>query len=458
MAELGWSGPSLEPVAGWGRQPIARGAVARPERLLLPPGSRPVLPRGLGRSYGDAAVPAAPGALVLETARADRLLAFDRERGTLTCEAGTSLAEILRVFLPRGWFPPVTPGTKFVTVGGCVACDVHGKNHHRDGSFGRFVDRLVLQVADGSVVECGPARERELFLATVGGMGLTGLITEVTLRLKPVDGAWMVVETEPVSGLGAMLDGLRDAGKDWPYTVGWIDCLARGAALGRGILMRGRHASRAEAPPVPPPEPRRLDVPLDAPEWLLSPILMRGFNAAYYWSHARRTRARPTSGPAGPVPCHGFFYPLDAIGGWNRLYGRRGFLQYQCVVPRVAGPPAVAELLERVVEAGTASFLAVVKDCGPESDAYLSFPLEGTTLALDLPYRGPRTEALVHELNAMVIVAGGRVYLAKDAVTRAQDFALMVPRLAEWRKVRDRWDPEHRFRSAQSVRVLGDTP
>lgn len=453
MAELESAGLNLEPVAGWGRHPIARGAVARPERLLLPPGGRPVLPRGLGRSYGDAAVPAAPGALVLETVRADRLLAFDRERGTLTCEAGLSLAEILRVFLPRGWFPPVTPGTKFVTVGGCVACDVHGKNHHRDGSFGRFVDRLVLQVADGSVVECGPARERELFLATVGGMGLTGLITEVTLRLQPVDSAWMVVESEPVPGLGAMLDSLRDAGKNWPYTVGWIDCLARGAALGRGILMRGRHASRAEAPAVPPPEPRRLEVPLDAPEWLLGPVLMRGFNAAYYRSHARRIR-----GARRPVPYHGFFYPLDAIRAWNRLYGRRGFLQYQCVVPRAAGPPAVAEILERVVEAGTASFLAVIKDCGPESDAYLSFPLEGTTLALDLPYRGRRTETLVHELNATVIAAGGRVYLAKDAVTRAQDFARMVPRLAEWRKVRDRWDPERRFRSAQSVRLLGDTP
>jgi len=458
MAELKPDGLSFEPVAGWGRHAVERGAVLRPERLLLPPGGRPVLPRGLGRSYGDAAVPASPGAFVLETARADRVVAFDREQGTLTCEAGLSLAEILRVFLPRGWFPPVTPGTRFVTVGGCVACDVHGKNHHSDGSFGRFVDRLVLQVADGSMVECGPERERELFLATVGGMGLTGLITEVTLRLQPVESAWMVVETEPVPGLGAMLDGLRDAGKDWPYTVGWIDCLARGAALGRGILIRGRHASRAETPAGPPPEPRRLAVPLDAPEWLLSPVLMRGFNATYYWKHAWWSHARRTRGAGRPVPYHGFFYPLDAIGGWNRLYGRRGFLQYQCVVPRAAGAAAVAELLERLAAAGAASFLAVIKDCGPESDAYLSFPLEGTTLALDLPYRGPRTEALVHELNATVIAAGGRVYLAKDAVTRPEDFARMVPRLAGWRKVRDRWDPEHRFRSAQSVRVLGDTP
>jgi len=451
-------GLSFEPVAGWGRRPTVPGAVARPERLRLPPGGSAVLPRGLGRSYGDAAVPAAPGGFVLETARADRVIAFDGLRGSLTCEAGLSLAEVLRVFLPRGWFPPVTPGTKFVTVGGCVACDVHGKNHHHDGSFGAFVERLVVQVADGRLVECNPVRERELFLATVGGMGLTGLITEVTLRLKPVESAWMVVENEPVPGLGAMLDGLRNAAKEWPYTVGWIDCLARGASLGRGIVMRGRHASRAEAPDGPPPGPRRFQVPRDAPEWLLSPVLMRGFNAAYYWKHAWASRAWRTRHTTRPVPYHGFFYPLDTIGGWNRLYGRRGFLQYQCVVPHGAGARSVAELLERLVAAGAASFLAVIKDFGPESDAYLSFPLEGATLALDLPYRGPRTETLIHELNAVVIAARGRVYLAKDAVTRAEDFALMSPRLETWRKVRDRWDPEHRFRSAQSVRVLGDTP
>ena len=443
-------GLSIEPVSGWGRHPVTLGTVGRPERLRLPADGRPVLPRGLGRSYGDAAVPAASGARVLETVRADRVLSFDADSGTLSCEAGLALEEILRVFLPRGWFPPVTPGTRFVTIGGCVACDVHGKNHHRVGSFGSFVDRLVVQVADGRGVECGPHRERELFLATVGGMGLTGLIAEVTFRLQPVESGWMVVDTAPMAGLAAMLDGLRDAAKDWPYTVGWIDCLARGAALGRGILMRGRHAAREEAPPGPPPEPRRLTVPVNAPEWLLSPGLMRAFNTAYYWMHARRP-----GGSARIVPYQGFFYPLDAIGEWNRLYGRRGFLQYQCVVPRAAGA-AVAELLERLAAAGAASFLAVIKDCGPESEAYLSFPLEGTTLALDLPYRGPATDALVHELNAVVIAAGGRVYLAKDAVTRAEDFVRMVPRLGEWCRVRDTWDPERRFRSAQSVRVLGD--
>ena len=441
-------GLSLETVAGWGRHPVCRAAVARPERLRLPRAGR-VLPRGLGRSYGDAAVPASAQTLVLETVRADRILAFEPSTGALTCEAGLSLAEILRVFVPRGWFTPVSPGTKFVTLGGCVASDVHGKNHHRDGSFGGFVSRLVLETADGRLVECGPDRERELFLATVGGMGLTGLITEATIRLKPIETPWMFVETEPAAGLTEMLDRLRHSGKDWPYTVGWIDCLATGSGLGRGIVIRGRHASRDEAPGLRLRESTARAVPFDGPAWLLSPTLMRAFNTAYYQIQCRRTGGRFVSQDA-------FFYPLDSLRDWNRLYGRHGFLQYQCVVPRAAGAPVLSEMLDCLSRAGAASFLAVIKDFGPESDAYLSFPLEGTTLALDLPYRGPATEALVHQLNATVIRAGGRIYLAKDAATRREDFERMVPRLPEWRRVRDRWDPEHRFGSALSARLLGD--
>jgi decaprenylphospho-beta-D-ribofuranose 2-oxidase len=438
----------VEPVAGWGRRPVRPGRVLRPERLRLPaPGPR-VLPRGLGRAYGDAAVPAAPEDLVVETHRADRILAFDAAAGRLTCEAGLSLAELLRLFVPRGFFPPVTPGTKFVTVGGCVACDVHGKNHHRDGSFGAFVEELRLLVADGREVVCSRRVERELFLATVGGMGLTGLIAEVTLRLAPIETPWMVVETEPIPALDAMLEGLRAASRDWPYTVGWIDGFARGAALGRGVLMRGRHATRGEAPSRPLPRPRRLRVPADAPGWLLSAPLMRLFNRLYAWRHRARRRRL--------VPYEAFFYPLDAVDDWNRLYGRRGFLQYQCVLPRAAGPAAVAAVLERVAAAGAASFLAVIKDCGPASEAYLSFPLEGTTLALDLPYRGPATDALVPVLDALVIAHGGRVYLAKDAAARGAEAERMFPRLGAWRAVRARWDPTGRFRSAQSVRFLGD--
>ncbi|HUM18118.1 MAG TPA: FAD-binding oxidoreductase [Candidatus Nitrosotalea sp.] len=440
---------ALEPVAGWGRHPIVPGRVERPEHLALRAGVEPLVPRGLGRAYGDAAVPAAPGGHVLETTRADRIRDFDPVTGRLRCEAGLSLAEILRVFVPRGWFPPVTPGTKFVTVGACVACDVHGKNHHRDGSFGSFVDRIVLLTADGRLVECGPDRERELFLATVGGMGLTGLIVEVTLRLRRVETPWIVLETQGMGSLESMLEGLRLSAAHWPYTVGWIDCLAQGRDVGRGILMRGRHATQVEAGTRRVRRAPRLRVPFDAPEWLLNPLFMRWFNRLYAWSHGRTLRRRIVSYDA-------FFYPLDAVSQWNRLYGRRGFLQYQCVVPHAAGPAPVTALLERLAAAGAASFLAVIKDCGPASDAYLSFPLEGITLALDLPYRGAVTEALLHDMNAIVIDHGGRVYLAKDAVTRAGDFARMMPRLPEWRAVRDRWDPGRRFRSALSVRLFGD--
>jgi FAD/FMN-containing dehydrogenase len=331
-----------------------------------------------------------------------------------------------------------------------VATDVHGKNHHRDGSFGGFVEALRLRVADGAPVVCGPVVEPELFRATVGGMGLTGLITDVTFRLRPVESPWMIVESRAVPDLDAMIEGLRESAHDWPYTVGWIDGLARGRHLGRGILLRGRHARAFEAAARRPPRPRAVRVPFDAPAWLLNPALMRLFNALYYLRH------RAGAGAPHVVFHEAFFYPLDAIHDWNRLYGPRGFLQYQCVVPRAAGVPAVARLLERLAAAGAASFLAVIKDCGPVSAAYLSFPMEGTTLALDLPNRGPATEALVHALNADLIRAGGRVYLAKDAVTRAEDFARMMPGLEHWKAVRERWDPGRRFRSALSVRLFGD--
>jgi FAD/FMN-containing dehydrogenase len=440
-------------LSGWGGFPREECAVFRPEKRrtvseIVSSAECPnYIARGLGRSYGDAAVNTGGG--VVSFVRLNRMLAFDGEAGVLDAESGVSLAEIIEAFLPRGWFLPVTPGTKFVTLGGAIAHDVHGKNHHRDGSFGGFVERLTLRVADGREVTCGPTRERELFLATVGGMGLTGLIVEVAFRLRRVESPWIALETQGARGLDEMLDGLRDSATDWPYTVGWIDGLARGATLGGGVLMRGRHASREEVGARRPPPARRLRVPLDAPGWLLNPAGMRLFNRLYRWRHGRAPARRL-------VWYEDFFYPLDAILDWNRLYGKRGFLQYQCVVPQAAGRAPVARVLERAAASGAASFLAVLKDCGPASPAYLSFPMPGTTLALDFPYRGPATETLVHELNAVVRDAGGRVYLAKDAVTRAEDFARMMPRLDQWRAVRDRWDPARRFRSAQSVRLLGD--
>ena len=319
----------------------------------------------------------------------------------------------------------------------------------RAGSFGAFVERLKLRTADGAEVICSGSQERELFLATVGGMGLTGLIVEVTLGLTRVESPFIVLESLRMEGLDRMLEGLQESGRDWPYTVGWIDCLAGGRGLGRGILMRGRHATRDEAGGRAPSARPALRVPADAPEWLLTPAFMRLFNRVYYARHgARRERQL--------VSYERFFYPLDALYDWNRLYGRRGFLQYQCAVPHAAGAAPVAALLEKLARRGAASLLAVIKDFGPGSEAYLSFPVRGITLSLDLPYRGPSTEELIHELNAITIEAGGRVYLAKDAVTRAEDFSVMMPRLADWKAVRDRWDPRRRFRSAQSARLFGD--
>ncbi len=335
LSDLDRSRSSAELVGGWGRHPVRPGRVWRPEDLSALPGVGTLLPRGLGRAYGDAAVPASPDTHVIATTRADRILDFDPASGRLTCEAGLSLADIVRIFLPRGWFPSVTPGTKFVTVGGCVAADVHGKNHHRDGCFGRFVDRLRLRVADGSAVVCSPTVERDLFLATVGGMGLTGLIVEATLRLRAVESPWMVVESEPMPHLDAMLEGLRASALEWPYTVGWLDGLARGRGIGRGILMRGRHAQAVEVAGRQIPRPRALRVPLDAPTWLLSGPFMRLFNGFYYRRHG--------AAPSRRIAFHEeFFYPLDALRDWNRLYGRPGFLQYQCVVPRAAGAAAVS--------------------------------------------------------------------------------------------------------------------
>jgi len=442
-------GPAaLEALSGWGRHPVRSGHVVRPTRLAVPGGTSPLLARGLGRAYGDAAVPGSTEAIVIDTTRADRILAFDLDSGRLTCEAGLSLADLLRVVVPHGFFPPVTPGTKFVTVGGCVASDVHGKNHHRDGSFGGYAERLTLRLADGSEAVCGPSLERPLFLATVGGMGLTGLIVEVVFRLSRIESPWIALETERVGSLHDMLAGLR-ASRDWPYTVGWIDGFARGPALGCGVLMRGRHASRAEAADRPAPRRRAHHVPIDAPSWLLNPPLAQLFNRVYRARHGRRHACRL-------VPYEQFFYPLDALLDWNRLYGRRGFLQYQCAIPLAAGAAPVTALLGRLTRRGAAPLLAVIKDFGPGSEAFLSFPIEGITLSLDLRYQGPPTEALIDELNNIVLEAGGRVYLAKDAVTRADDFGRMMPKLGEWTAVRDRVDPHRRFRSAQSTRLFGD--
>jgi decaprenylphospho-beta-D-ribofuranose 2-oxidase len=427
---------------GWGRV----GVPARERRSEDLPALTRTLPlsRGLGRSYGDSSLPPPSHPVAANTTLADRILSFDAHTGIVRAEAGLSLADLHHVLLPRGFFTPVSPGTQFVTLGGAVAADVHGKNHHVAGCFGAHVTSLLMRVADGRIVTCSPEVERDLFRATVGGMGLTGHILEVELRMERVPSPWIDQEIERVPNIEVFLEALDRSARAWPFSVGWIDCLSGGRALGRGLLYRGRWAP--DGPATPPPAPRRPAVPFDLPDFVLSRLSVRAFNEAYY------RLPRPRRSRIGHEP---FFYPLDAIGHWNRMYGRRGFTQYQCVIPRAAGPAAVRRFLELLAKRGGASFLCVIKDCGPEGLGLLSFPKAGISIALDIAIRRD-TQSLVDALNERVIADEGRIYLAKDTFTRAEHFLRMEPRLPEWQAIRRRWDPASAIRSAQSVRLLGD--
>lgn len=434
-------------LSGWGRLAVP-GHEIRSENLERITRDA-VLTRGLARSYGDSSLPPPSHPVVVGTPLADRILSFDAQSGILRAEAGFSLRGLYGLFLPRGWFTPVSPGTQFVTLGGMVAADIHGKNHHRYGTIGRHVRAVRLCVASGDIVECSREREPDLFRATIGGMGLTGHILEVELQLAPVPSPWILAEKQRVSNIDEYLRALKDSAATWPFTMGWIDCLSRGSHMGRGVLTRGRWATAVEAPRTFPRTLTRVPVPFVCPSWLMGRSVGRIFNELYYrWNRSR---------PGHVMHPERFFYPLDSLLDWNRLYGRRGFTQYQCVLPDASGPSAVRRLLEILTNYGAASFLCVIKDCGDEGDGLLSFPLRGTSIALDLPVRD-NTQTIVDTLNEFVISVGGRIYLAKDAFTRPEHFRAMEPRLPEWTAIRRRWDPLGRLRSAQSVRLLGDTP
>jgi|CXWL01.1.fsa_nt_gi FAD/FMN-containing dehydrogenase len=444
---VGKTANSLPLLSGWGRLPVVPAREILSEDLATATRGA-VLTRGLGRSYGDSSLPPPGVDEVVSSILADRVIAFDPESGLLRAEAGLALSDLVWTYLPRGFFPPVTPGTQFVTLGGMVASDVHGKNHHVAGTIGRHVTALKLRLADDSILECSREHHPDLFRATVGGMGLTGHILEVELTLQRVPSPWIWTESERVDDLDSYVRALKRAAGIWPYTVGWIDCLSTGPGLGRGYLTKGRWALPHEAPPEAPRPKRRITVPFDLPSFLLNALTVRVFNQILWTSHLDKVR----SGIAHP---ESFFYPLDAIRAWNRLYGKPGFTQYQCVLPD-DGDGAAARarrFLERLSRLGGASFLCVIKDCGEEGDGLLSFPRPGISIALDIPHRAG-TQELVDRLNELVIAEGGRIYLTKDAFTRPEHFRAMEPRLPEFERVRDAWDPEHRLRSRQSERVL----
>jgi FAD/FMN-containing dehydrogenase len=433
-------------LSGWGRIPAPGHEEASDDLVSLTRGA--VLSRGLGRSYGDSSLPAQATDRVVSTVLADRVLAFDAATGILRAEAGLSLAEMNRLFMPRGFFTPVSPGTKFVTIGGMVASDVHGKSHHRDGCFGAHVQSLKMRLADDSIVTCSPYKLEDLFYATLGGMGLTGHILEVEVQLKPIPTPWIVFEQERVSDIDEFIGALNRAAPLWPMTAGWIDCLKRGARMGRGLLQVGRWATVDEAGTSQPKEPRPITVPFVLPNWTLNSVSAKLFNAFVYWRQLGTKATAITTVDA-------VIYPLDVILHWNRVYGARGFTQYQCVLPRRAGSYAVREFMELLTRLGGASPLCVIKDCGPEGKGILSFPLEGTSIAVDMAVAAD-TQRIVDKLNEFVIAAGGRIYLSKDRFTRPEHFRAMEPRLDRFLAIREKYDPKRRLRSAQSMRVFGD--
>lgn len=433
-------------LSGWGRLPVPGRETVSENLEVATRGA--VLSRGLGRSYGDSSLPAVATDKVVATRLANRILFFDPATCVIRVEAGISLAELNRIFMPRGYFSPVTPGTKFVTVGGMVASDVHGKNHHVEGCFGAHVRSLRMRLADDSIVDCSPTEHSDLFYGTIGGMGLLGHILEVEFVLHRIPTAWVYMESERVRDIDEFLAALNRSAPAWPMTMGWIDCLTQGSSLGRGILMAGRWATLDEASATPPKLPFDKKMPVELPNWALNPLTAEIFNNVYYWAHFQRHRQAVVS----PEP---FFYPLDAVLEWNKAYGSRGFTQYQCVIPRAAGAPAVRDFMRLLTKLGGASPLCVIKDCGPEGKGLLSFPLEGTSVAVDMAV-GADTQAIVDRLNEFVIETGGRIYLTKDRFTRPEHFRAMEPRLPKFLEVREKWDPQHRLRSAQSVRLFGD--
>jgi FAD/FMN-containing dehydrogenase len=438
-----------KPISGWGRYPIETCRVYRPEKTrtlktLVAGQAEPTwIARGLGRSYGDPAMNAQGG--VIDMTRMNRMLAWDAERGLLRCEAGVSLADVVGVFLPRGWFLGVTPGTKFVTVGGAIANDVHGKNHHCDGSFGQWVAELDLLTPTGEVLTCSPDQNADVFWATVGGVGLTGFILTATLRLVPMPTPFVRVDYARTRDMEEALALMAETDRDYKYSVAWIDCLARGKSLGRSVLMSGNPASRVEVESQGAREPRKfhVKVPFDFPGFAINKLTVAAFNATYY-------KMNPTV-RGKLVHYDPFFYPLDSVDDWNRMYGKRGFVQYQVTLPQESLSGMIL-LLERLSASGRVSFLSVLKCMGEGNPGLLSYPSRGYTLALDLPYKAGIVEFL-NDLDRIVLDHGGRFYLAKDSTTTPQTVATIYPRLEEFRAIQRRLDPQGRLRSSMSRRL-----
>lgn len=430
-------------IHGWGRYPQIKADLLLPsdEKELrgLSCFEKPenVTPRGLGRSYGDSSL----GPVMVGTLRLDHMLNFDSEAGILYCQSGVSLADILEVFVPRGWFLPVTPGTKHVTVGGAIASDVHGKNHHIDGCFCDHVEFLNIFTGSGDIIRCSPEENPDLFHASCGGMGLTGMIVDAAIRLKKIKSSFINQIVYKSVDIQESLEQF-EMHTDQPYSVAWIDCISGGKALGRSLLITGEHADQGD---LVVHKASTLSVPVDMPSFLLNPLSIRVFNTVYYNKVRRQeTHARVHYDP--------FFFPLDGIGDWNRMYGKQGFTQYQFVIPKKGGVKAMEAILKAIVDSKKGSFLAVLKAFGKKNKNLFSFPTEGYTLALDFKIE-PDIFPFLDRLDAMVLDHGGRVYLTKDVRMNAETFKMSYSNWEQFQEIRERYGAKQAFTSLQSKRL-----
>jgi len=421
----------MRPVSSWGRlsaqnhHVVALGDPSKVKGLISshpPPG----IAYGMGRSYGDVCLN--PQGTLWVTTGLDHFIAFDDDSGRLVCEAGVLLRDIQHLMIPRGWILPVTPGTQMVTVGGAIANDIHGKNHHVHGCFGDHVDGITLVRTDGQVIDCGPAMYPDWLAATVGGLGLTGVIVQVQLQLRRIASPWLQTETIPYAGLDEFFHLADTSEADWEHTVSWIDCMSGGG--GRGLFMRANTVATGHGQ-KPAPIERKLTMPIVPPVSLVNKLTLRPLNSAYYY--LKKWRAGRTISFY-----ESFFYPLDYLLEWNRMYGPKGFFQYQSVVPRDVGQDATQAMLDEIASSGDGSFLAVLKTFGNRNPVgMLSFPRPGVTLALDFPNRGGRTRKLLERLDVIVAEAGGRIYPAKDARMPRSLFESGYPGLNEFLNYRD---------------------
>ncbi|GJM12430.1 MAG: FAD-linked oxidase [Pseudohongiella sp.] len=433
---------------GWGRYPKTTAELIQPadsqalqKHISSQKKVDSCIGRGAGRSYGDSAL----SAQLVSSRFLDSFLSLDEQAKMLRCGAGISLGEILRVCLPRGLFLPVLPGTKAVSVGGAIAADVHGKNHHLDGSFCKHVQSLTLVLASGELISCSETENPELFRATCGGMGLTGVIVEACLSLTPVSSSYIEQRSLVANNLEECFAHIED-NSDSKYSVAWLDCLATGNDLGRSILYLGEHApSKNRKSDTVYRERSGPGIPFSTPSILLNKTTMSLFNASYFVMQARRRRATT-------LDCDSYFFPLDSISNWNRLYGAKGFLQYQFVIPSEGALKGITSVLEKVSENGKGSFLTVLKKFGTENENFLSFPQEGYTLTLDFKNE-TSLFPLLDDLDQIVLQHGGRLYLAKDARMSETVFKASYPNWEEFVRIKQKYDPHNRFASLQSNRL-----